>query len=181
MRRIRNLVLLPSLAALVAVSLPAAAMAKATAAHQAPASCGGTVFHGIKLQNIAADNYMAESVSSDDLVLYHNSGQYWDGFRDHSGHLIIYRCGTHDVLTDKPDAKCLKGYAGCAYVTPYKDSSDQWWSRIITGSSWALETIHSTSNNYVLNDPQSTKVQGTHVVMDPYAVGRTNEEFRVVG
>jgi hypothetical protein len=180
MRRIRNLALCTGLASLVAVGIPAAAMAKTVTMPQAPDTCGGSVFSNVKLQNVASSNYAAESTVDDSLVLYTSTGQTWDGYRDPDGHLVIYRCGTNDVLTDHPDAKCSKGYASCAYVTPYNDKADQWWTRIVSGADWYLQSLDTSGHSYVLNDPLSTKAEGTHVVLDPYMQGRTNEEFKVV-
>jgi hypothetical protein len=97
-------------AAIMALAVPASASAS-TAKTVAPprgftaGSCGGTVFSDVDLQN-QSFGYLAQSVHNDDAVLYPSTVQRWDGYRDSAGHLVIYKCGTSDVLTDVVDAKC---------------------------------------------------------------------------
>jgi len=180
MRRIRNLILYPGLASvLLAVGTPAAAMAQSAAMPTAPDTCSGSVFSNTKLQNVASDNYLAESTSDNSAVLYTHSNQAWDGYRDSAGHVIIYRCGTNDVLTDGVNSHCRKGYGDCVYVEAYNDSQDQWWSRIAKGNIWDLQTLDTKGKSHVIDDPLSSRSEGTHVVMEPFNSARTNEQFRV--
>src|SRR5579859_2667022 len=129
MPRIRRLILYPGLAAvLFAMMAPASAMAQAAGPDAVPATCSGPVFSNVKLQNVSSHGYLAESTSSDSAVLYSASNQTWDGFRDSAGHLIIYRCGTNDVLTDGINSRCIKNFPDCDYVQAYNDGQDQWWT-----------------------------------------------------
>jgi hypothetical protein len=183
MRKIRHLIMLPALAGLAVVSVPAAATAHTVPAHtvimpMAPDTCSGSVFSNVKFQNVKSGHYAAQSVVNDNLVLYDSTGQTFDGYRDPHGHLVIYKCGTSDVLTDKPDSECRKGYAACAYVAPYKDTSGQWWSRTVDGGIWYIESIHNSTDT-VLTDPTGSSVSGTQLVLEPYSSGDTNQQFRV--
>src|SRR5579884_3331012 len=101
MLKIRRFTVYPGLAAILLAGLaPAAALAAAAGPAAAPQSCTGPVFSNVKLQNQASRGYLAQSTSGSDAVLYSASNQTWDGYRDPAGHLIIYRCGTNNVLTD---------------------------------------------------------------------------------
>lgn len=184
------------IASLLAVGVPAAAMAHTGTDHAAarhastgravrePAgfhlnSCTGTVFSNTTLQNVTSGDYMAKSNVDDSLVLYTHTDERFDGYRDADGHLIIYLCDTSDVLTDNPAAKCMTGYRACAYVEPYNDDPDQWWNRYVHSNIWYVQCVAPKTGDWVLTDPHGTNAEGTHVTLTPLKNNFTNEEWRV--
>jgi hypothetical protein len=170
-------------AAMMALAMPASASASTGKTVAEPrgftlSSCTGPVFSDVDLQN-QSFGYLAQSVSSTDGVLYPTTTQRWDGYRDSAGHLIIYKCGTNDVLTDRVGAKCRKNFKDCLYVEPYNDGSDQWWSRIFTTTVWSLQTLDPSGGNKVICDPQASKTPGTRLVLSTYTASLPNEKFNV--
>jgi hypothetical protein len=182
MRRINKIAVSAGIAALMAVAAPAVAMAHTGRSVPEPAgfrlsSCSGTVFSNTSLRNKNSGNYLAESTVNDNLVLYSGTSQRWDGFRDAAGHLIIYRCGTNDVLTDNPTAQCKPAYRQCAYVEPFNDNQDQWWNRIISGDDWNIQCVGPNARGSVLIDPRGFKSPGTHVALKKLFHNNPNETF----
>jgi hypothetical protein len=191
MRRINKVAVSAGIAALMAVAAPAVATAatshtgRSATEHtvREPAgfslsSCTGPVFGNVQLRNKKSGNYLAESTVNDNLVLYSSSTQRWDGFRDAHGHLIIYRCGTNDVLTDNPTAHCHPAFLGCGYVETYNDGPGQWWNRAVdVGDEWVLQCVGHGAHDNVLIDPNGSKVSGTHVAMRQEFHNNPEEEF----
>jgi hypothetical protein len=170
-------------AAIMALAVPASASASSAKTVAAPrgfttSSCSGTVFSNVDLQNQSYGD-LAQSVSNSNAVLYSSTFQRWDGYRDSAGHLVIYKCGTDDVLTDVVNAKCIKNFKDCLYVEPYTDSSSQWWSRIYSSTVWSLQTLDPAGNNKVICDPKASRTSGTQLVLSPYTSSLPNEKFNV--
>jgi hypothetical protein len=171
-------------AAIMALAVPAGASAS-TAKMVAPprgfttSSCGGTVFSNVDLQN-QSFGYLAQSVHNDDAVLYPSTFQRWDGYRDSAGHLVIYRCGTNDVLTDVIDAKCRKNFKDCLGVQSYTDSPDQWWTRLDSSATvWTLQTLDPSGEGKVVCDPNASTSPATQLVLSAYKSSLPNEKFNV--
>jgi hypothetical protein len=182
MPKVRHLMLCSGLAsAMLAISVPAAALAQANGGNPATASCTGPVFSNIKLQNVSALTYVAQSTvkNSTQAVLFSATNQTWDGYRDSAGHLIIYKCGTNDVLTDAIGSKCKLNFKDCVSVEAYNNFSDQWWTRIVSdnGKIWTLQTLDASGDSKVMNDPYASKTSGTPVVMSTYTSTLQNEQF----
>lgn len=179
MARVCRLLLTAAVALALTAAIPAGALAHTASPRLAPDTCHGTVFGNVQLQNVASHLYLAESTVSDQAVLYSKSDQRWDGFRDRQGFLIIFRCGTHDALTDALRADCRKGYKDCARVAPYTNSTLQRWTRKVSGkgSVWTIQSLGAGALNKVINDPAGSKVSGTFAVMSKYSATRTTEQF----
>lgn len=181
MLRVSRLVL--ACGTILATSLAYMAPANASMSHVAhgirPEACTGPVFGSVKLQNVASNNYLAESTSSDFAVLYTGTNQTWDGYRDGAGHLIIYRCGTSDALTDDVGANCINPFADCVTVTPYNDGEDQWWTRDenSSGTIWELQTLDGNGGSKAIDDPGDSKSDSQRVVMYPQSLSDTAEQF----
>jgi hypothetical protein len=171
-------------AAMMAMVIPASASASTGRQAAEPrgfttSSCSGTVFSNTKFQNVASHTYLAQSTTSDAAVLFSGTNQTFDGFRDSAGHLIIYRCGTNDVLTDGVNSKCMKDFKDCLYVENYTDSSDQWWTRITGKTNWSIQTLDPAGDSKVLADPRGSKAV-VQVVVSGYTAGLNTQEWNVI-
>ncbi|HEY1916927.1 MAG TPA: hypothetical protein VGH27_15265 [Streptosporangiaceae bacterium] len=170
-------------AAIMALAVPASASASTAKTVALPrgftlTTCSGSVFSNVDLQN-QSYGYLAQSVADSNAVLYPSTTQRWDGYRDSAGHLVIYKCGTNDALTDVVGAKCRKNFKDCLSVESYNDAPDQWWTRVFTPTVWSLQTLDPAGDNKVVDDPDASTGSGVQLVMSTYVSSLPNERFNV--